>query len=229
MMQPIDVLIVEDEIMLAEVYVEIIQRIPHFRVVGIASSLKEAKQLMLELKPHLVLLDNYLPDGQGITLLESIVALNLDSYVIFITAAIDMDVCGEAIRFGAFDYIIKPLFYERLEYSLSKFDHFIHTKNNTKNLNQRKIDELFNFQVKDFSDQNKPIKGIDEVTLQSIQDFFSEAPTKPFSAETVAKELGISKTTARRYLEHCLKIKFLTIKSSYGHIGRPERSYIRTW
>lgn len=227
MAQPIDILIVEDEAILAELHAEIIEQLPAFRAVAIASSLQEAKQMVSKLKPQLVLLDNYLPDGKGIELLENIIMLNLDCHVIFVTAASDMQTCSEAIRLGAFDYIIKPISYERLKYSLSKFERFISTQKNTKFLNQRKIDELFNLQGKDFLDNNNKTKGIEEITLQRIQEHFIANPKTAYSAEVVAKELGISKTTVRRYLEYCIKIKFLTVKISYGNIGRPERLYIK--
>lgn len=223
---PIDILIVEDEPILAGVHAEIIGQISAFRAVAIASSLQEAKQLIPKLKPKLILLDNYLPDGKGIDLFQNIIALNLDCHVIFITAASDMQTCSDAIRLGAFDYIIKPISYERLKYSLSKFESFISTQKNTTYLSQQKIDELFNLQGKDFRDKNKT-KGIEEITLQRIQNLFISNPKKLYSAETVAKELGMSKTTVRRYLEYFIKIKFLTIQVSYGNVGRPERFYIK--
>ncbi|AWM81492.1 response regulator [Gammaproteobacteria bacterium ESL0073] len=223
---PIDILIVEDEPILAGVHAEIIGQIPAFKAVAIASSLQEAKQLIPKLKPQLILLDNYLPDGKGIDLFQNIITLNLGCHVIFITAASDMQTCSDAIRLGAFDYIIKPISYERLKYSLSKFESFIKTQKNTTYLSQQKIDELFNLQRKDFRDKNKT-KGIEEITLQSVQNLFITNPKKLYSAETVAKELGMSKTTVRRYLEYCIKIKFLTIQVSYGNVGRPERFYIK--
>ncbi len=223
---PIDILIVEDEPILAGVHAEIIGQISAFRAVAIASSLQEAKQLIPKLKPQLILLDNYLPDGKGIDLFQNIITLNLDCHVIFITAASDMQTCSDAIRLGAFDYIIKPISYERLKYSLTKFESFIKTQKNTTYLSQQKIDELFNLQGKDFKDKNKT-KGIEEITLQSVQNLFITNPKKLYSAETVAKELGMSKTTVRRYLEYCIKIKFLTIQISYGNVGRPERFYIK--
>ena len=223
---PIDILIIEDEPILAEVHAEIIGQIPAFRAIAIASTVQEARRLIPKLKPQLILLDNYLPDGKGVDLFQDIISLNLDCYVIFITAASDMQTCSNAIRLGAFDYIIKPISYERLKYSLNKFESFINTKKNTKFLSQQKIDELFNLQKKDLRDKHKT-KGIEEITLERVRNLFIDTPKKHYSAELVAMELGISKTTVRRYLEHCIKTNFLKIEISYGNIGRPERFYIK--
>jgi two-component system response regulator CitB len=66
----IDVLIVEDENELAQLHAELIGKHPRLRLVGIASSL--AGRVQLESKqPQLMLLDNYLPDGKGITLINN--------------------------------------------------------------------------------------------------------------------------------------------------------------
>ena len=83
----IKVLIVEDEPILAELNAEFI-RDTKVEVIGIASSLEEAKVMVEKLKPTLILLDNYLPDGKGIELFEHIINNRLDCYVIFILSLI---------------------------------------------------------------------------------------------------------------------------------------------
>jgi two-component system response regulator CitB len=67
--EQIDVLIVEDENELAQLHAELIGKHPRLRLVGIATSLAEAKAQLASKQPQLVLLDNYLPDGKGITLI----------------------------------------------------------------------------------------------------------------------------------------------------------------
>ena len=170
----IKVLIVEDEPILAELNAEFIQRDTKVEVIGIAATLEEAKVMVEKLKPTLILLDNYLPDGKGIELFEYIINNNLDCYVIFITAASDMDTCSKAIRFGAFDYLIKPVSYQRLKHSLERFELFLYRQSLQKHVNQRRIDELFNLQTKDFVDINRHSKGIEEITLQKVKDLFMQ-------------------------------------------------------
>ncbi|WLS96967.1 response regulator [Gilliamella apis] len=222
----IKVLIVEDEPILAELNAEFIQRDTKVEVIGIAATLEEAKVMVEKLKPILILLDNYLPDGKGIELFEYIINNNLDCYVIFITAASDMDTCSKAIRFGAFDYLIKPVSYQRLKHSLERFELFLYRQSLQKHVNQRRIDELFNLQTKDFVDINRHSKGIEEITLQKVKDLFMQT-NEPQTVDQIVEKANISKTTARRYLEYCVQTKLLTVELNHGKIGRPERLYKR--
>lgn len=93
---------------------------PWLRLAGIASSLADTRQLLRDTQPQLVLLDNYLPDGKGITLLDSPEIKSLQCSVIFITAASDMNTCSTAIRSGAFDYLLKPISWKRLDHTLPR-------------------------------------------------------------------------------------------------------------
>ncbi len=220
----INALIVEDEPILAEVNAEFVQRNTNIKIVGIASTLNDAKVMLEKFNPQLVLLDNYLPDGQGIELFDYIVKKQLSTYIIFITAASDMDTCSHAIRHGAFDYLIKPVSYERMAYSLNKFKLFLLRQSSPKNLSQRQIDELFNLQTKDFIDTQKSTKGIDALTLQRVQNLFIHTPDE-LTVDDVAHKAQISRTTVRRYLEYCVQTNFLKVEIQYGKIGRPERYY----
>ncbi|MDF7671405.1 response regulator [Orbaceae bacterium ESL0721] len=219
-------LIVEDEPILAELNAEFIQRDTNINVVGIAANLRDAKMMIDRLHPTLILLDNYLPDGQGIELFDYIVNKGINAYIIFITAASDIDTCSKAIRYGAFDYLIKPVSYQRLKHSLERFDLFLYRQSIQKHLTQRRIDELFNLQTKDFVDLNRHSKGIEEITLQKVKDLFAESD-EPMTVENIVEKTAISKTTIRRYLEYCVQTKLLTVEIKHGKIGRPERLYRR--
>lgn len=223
-MDKINILIVEDEPVLAELHVEFVKRNPRYQTIGIASTCADAKLMIDKFKPTLILLDKYLPDGQGLEVFDYIINNNLNCYVIFITAASDMETCSRAVRYGAFDFLIKPASYDRLKYSLERFELFIKHQNNTKHLNQRRVDELFNLQTKDFTEINRHTKGIEAITLQRVQDIFLNEKT-PQTVDDIVQKANISKTTARRYLEYCVQIKFLTAEIIHGRVGRPERSY----
>ena len=99
----VDVLIIEDESELARLHAELVQKHPRLRLAGMAASLAQARQLLHASPPQLVLLDNYLPDGKGVTLMTDPVLATTHCSVIFITAASDMETCSLAIRNGAFD------------------------------------------------------------------------------------------------------------------------------
>ena len=62
----------------------------------------------------------------------------------FITAASDMATVAEALRYGVFDYLIKPLAYDRLSQTLQRFSQRREALKDKARLNQRRIDEMFN-------------------------------------------------------------------------------------
>ncbi|NVC95288.1 response regulator [Vibrio parahaemolyticus] len=222
-METYDVLIVEDETNIAEFHSYYLQQTQRFRPIGIAKSVAEAKKMIQLLKPKLVLLDNYLPDGKGIDLLKEITASKSSPDVIFITAANDMETVREGVRCGVFDYLLKPISYDRLADSLERYLKYTSSLNSNDSINQRHVDELFNFQSKTAHLQQLP-KGIDELTLDKVTEAFDENE-ELYTADTLGKEVGISKTTARRYLEFLTAKGFVHAVIQHGRVGRPERVY----
>ncbi|QOL14468.1 response regulator [Dickeya dianthicola] len=219
-----DILIVEDERKLANIHAEFIEKNFALRVVGTASTLNEAKRMLQQYKPRLMLLDNYLPDGEGVQLLESELMRSINCSVIFITAASDMNTCAQAIRCGAFDYIIKPVSYPRLRSSLERFIQFVKTQHTYKVVDQQNVDVLYQLQASTVP--NGPgSKGIEENTLSLIKQIFQDQPEALFSVDEVVEKTGLSKTTARRYLEFGLENHFLDVEMRYGKIGHPRRLY----
>lgn len=222
----IDVLIVEDESELAQLHSELIGKHPRLRLAGIASSLAQAQQLLNELQPQLILLDNYLPDGKGITLISDPMLIRANCSVIFITAASDMDTCSLAIRNGAFDYILKPVSWKRLSQSLERFVQFNEQQRVWKFVDQQNVDSLYQLQARNYRLDNGS-KGIEEKTLTLVRNLFTHCAKHCYSVDDVVSETGLSKTTTRRYLEHCVETGFLDVEMLYGKIGHPRRMYRR--
>jgi hypothetical protein len=70
--------------------------------------------------------------------------------VIFITAASDMETCSQAIRNGAFDYILKPVSWKRLSQSLERFIQFYDQQREWKIVDQQNVDSLYQLQAKNY-------------------------------------------------------------------------------
>lgn len=100
------VLLVEDTASLALVYQSVLSR-AGFRV-SAATSLAEARARCQERAPALVLLDLQLPDGDGLDLLENLRRDAPGSRVIVITANGSINRAVQAMRAGAFDFLVKP-------------------------------------------------------------------------------------------------------------------------
>lgn len=229
--QSVEVLIVEDDVKIAEINRRFIEKVDGFHVVGIATDLGQAKEQLEILTPHLVLLDVYLPGANGLEMLSFIRQHYRETDVIMITAAKEIDAIRDAIRSGAFDYIIKPLVFNRLQETLMRYLNFhreLSRMNQSGMINQSDVDRLMSGTSKKETNLDTSFlpKGIDKLTLVKIVQAISSA-SGGLTADQIAKEIGVSRSTGRRYLEHLVSSGDLYADLSYGVVGRPERVYRR--
>ncbi len=77
--------------------------------VGVAQDAAAARSLLRERTPDLVLLDIWMPDTDGISLLQEWVAAGLKAPVVMVSGHGTVESAVEATRLGAFDFIEKPL------------------------------------------------------------------------------------------------------------------------
>lgn len=222
-MEWLNILIVEDETPLAEMHAEFIKQNGGGRQIWLAGTLGQARMMVERFRPDLILLDNFLPDGQGIELLRELTLSGYTGGIVFITAASDRDTVAEALRCGVFDYLIKPLAYDRLAATLQRFSQRRQALKDDAHLNQRRIDEMFNTYSRGEQQAALPA-GIDELTLEKVHALFAQ-PLASHTAESVAKIMGLSRTTARRYLEFSTAARQLRAEILYGKVGRPQRVY----
>jgi two-component system, CitB family, response regulator len=226
----IEVLIVEDDLRIAEIQKRFLEQIEGFQTVGIAAGYVEAKTLIDILKPDLLLLDVYFPDMNGLDLLRELKLQSKQTDVIMITATKEIEKVQEAISIGVFDYIIKPLVFERFKQSLLRFQDY-HEKllqlgKGNHIVTQQQVDKLLRKEMNELnSDKSYLPKGIDPLTLEKVMEVIGKGEAG-LTAESVAKEIGVSRTTARRYLEHLVSIEKIEADLTYGTVGRPERVYI---
>ncbi|WP_272521164.1 two-component response regulator DpiA [Providencia sp. PROV202] len=222
-MAKIKILIVEDELLLAEMHAEYIKAYPACDKVWLAGNLAEARKMIEYMKPDLILLDNYLPDGKGIDLVHELLQERNGADIVFTTAASDMETVSEAIRLGVFDYLVKPIAYERLGQTLDRYIQRKAVLQGANKTNQSQIDDMFNTYARGESKEELPT-GIDAITLDKVLALFA-IPDAEYTAETIAETIKLSRTTARRYLEYCLAQRKIEAEIEYGKVGRPQRIY----
>jgi len=224
-MKNISTLIAEDDIQNAEIINKFIQRLPAFDICGIATSYLQAQDMTEVFRPDLILLDNHFPDGNGTELLHFARKNNIQSDVIMITASKDSNTIREALHGGIFDYIIKPISYQRLDDSLKKYQSYYSKLQNSENLHQDDVDKLLKrHQSQSFKTEKRLPKGIDALTLEKIRSQLAENDDS-YTAEGLGLITGMSRTTARRYLEYLVGNDEISADVNYGTIGRPERVY----
>ncbi len=106
------VLLVEDTPSLARVYAEYLRK-EAYTVVPVETG-AEALDAVADGAPRIVLLDLQLPDMHGMEVLRRIEAQGLPCAVVVITAHGSVNVAVEAMRHGAYDFLVKPFSAERL-------------------------------------------------------------------------------------------------------------------
>jgi two-component system response regulator AtoC len=89
-----------------------------FTVRCAVSAIEGLKQCII-FDPHVIILDIRLPDMNGLDVLQELIR-NGRKNIIIITAFHDMDITIKAIKFGAFDYIPKPIDVEELDRVIDK-------------------------------------------------------------------------------------------------------------
>ncbi len=224
---PIRVLIVEDDLRISELHRRFTEKVDGFEVVGIANTLADAEEMAEVLAPDLVLLDLFFPEGNGLELLRRLRAGAFPIDVILITAAREMTSLQEALRGGVFDYIVKPVFLPRFNEALLKYRDYLARMRTGGTVDQKDVDRLLRTQPSRESESPQTPKGIDPLTLRKVRRVFAGPSADTFSAEEVAERVGVSRSTARRYLEYLVSEGFLATDLLYGVVGRPERRYFR--
>lgn len=220
----IEVLIVEDDKRIADIHKRFIEKIDGFQVVGLAYTGEEAEDWICSLRPHLVLLDVYLPDMKGTDLFPRIQRHSPESDVIFITAASETEIVKKAFRSGVADYMLKPLTFDRFKNSLQTYKAKRTFLEARQSMDEKSIQFLWNRNASSSAEPAVTPKGIDPNTMGLINEKLIEA-ANGVTAEEMGKACGMSRSTARRYLEYLVTEGKAQAELLYGTIGRPERRY----
>lgn len=226
MEEQIRTLIVEDDPMVLEVNKQFVLATDGFDIVGLARSGTEALQLITEVAPHLVILDIYLPDLDGLSTLTEIRRRNDPVDVILVTAARDSETIQNVFRHGAIDYIVKPFKFDRFKQALESY-RSLHRSLQKDSLDQEEIDRLSNPKKAEGQaalPAGQLPKGLNEVTLKQVLLFLMKQ-TEALSAEEVAEGVGLARVTARRYLDFLQKRGKVRLEVQYGSVGRPINRY----
>ncbi|RSN66503.1 two-component system response regulator [Streptomyces sp. WAC 04229] len=219
----IGVLVVDDDFMVARVHRAFVERVEPFRVVGVAGTGEEALAAVAELRPDLVLLDLYLPDVFGLDVIPRLRAAGHDCDVMVISAAREADAVRGAVRHGVVDYLLKPFEFEDLRVRLERYAVQRGRLLGTVVRSQADVDRVLAGAVPTAAAPALP-KGMSVETAELVERTLREADGT-LSASECAALTGISRVSARRYLEHFHTVGTAEVSLRYGVAGRPERRY----
>jgi response regulator of citrate/malate metabolism len=215
-------LVVDDDFMAVSVHRQFVERVPGFDVVGDATTGREARALVEQLRPDLLLLDIYLPDENGIELVRKLRAGASPVDVIAITSAKDVDVLRDAMHLGVIHYIVKPFTFVTFRERLETYAEAHRQLADMRQAEQRDIDRLYGL-LRTSSEASLP-KGISPPTLALVASLLKRADTALSTAE-VADRAGLSQGVARRYLRFLSDSGAIDFTLRYGAAGRPEHLY----
>jgi response regulator of citrate/malate metabolism len=224
---PLGVLVVDDDFMVGRLHRDFVGRLPGFEVVGEARTGAEALTKAKALCPDVILLDVYLPDLSGLEVLERLRSADLPPIdVLMITAARDTATVSRAMQFGAVHYLIKPFSFadlaERLRQVAAARRHL--SRHAEEPLGQADVDRVFG-SVRPVTERSRGLpKGLSQPTMDMVVTELREQSEAESAAE-FGDRVGLSRVSARRYLEHLVQVGWVEVALKYGATGRPERRY----
>lgn len=219
----INVAIAEDDFRIAQVQEQFLQKIEGVKLVGKALNAKETIKLLSENEVDLLLLDVYLPDELGTDLLVKI----RESYpaidIIMVTAATEKTMLEKAVKYGVANYLLKPVTMKKFMDTIEDYKRKKELLNRSDEIDQKMIDRFFGAINPSTIMQKDLPTGVDRHTLEKIKGVVEEL--RGVSIDEMSEKMGVSRTTARRYLEYLVSIEVCTAKHEYGIVGRPQRKY----
>jgi response regulator of citrate/malate metabolism len=217
----ISTLIVEDDYHVATIHAAYVRKVRGFAVAGHASTAASARTEIRRLAPALVLLDLYLPDGHGLDLVrESLAGKGHRPDFLVITAARDTASVRAAMQLGTVHYLVKPFSFSQLEERLNAYRDLHGRLARMDQAEQHEVDTLYGL----LRGPAPLPKGQSGPTMARIRELLVAA-SRDVSASEVAEEVGISRSTAQRYLAELARQGKIELHLHYGAAGRPEHRY----
>ncbi|MEU7649133.1 response regulator [Streptomyces huasconensis] len=218
----IKVLVVDDDVRVADVNAAYVAKIPGFHVAAKAHSAGEALRLVEETPVDLVLLDHYLPDETGLSVVRTLRERGHQTDVIMVTAARDVATVQAAMRHGALQYLVKPFSYAGLRAKLDAYAMLRRTLDGGGEAEQAEVDRIFGA----LSSTPAPElpKGHSPTTAELVRRALMAADG-PLSAQELADLTRLSRQTAQRYLKLLERTGRVRLSLKYGDTGRPEHRY----
>lgn len=219
----ISVLVVEDDPVAAEAHAHYVGRVAGFEVVGQVSTAQEALRFLEQHPVDLLLLDLRLPDMHGLQISRALRSAGGSTDVIAVTSQRDLKIVRESVASGVVQYLLKPFTFATMRDKLESYARFRASLDDQGQVSgQSEIDRAFSA-LRGVDRANLP-KGMGEETLTAVTAALRSFP-EGAPAGSVGQAGGVSRVTARRYLEYLVDCGMVRRDPQHGGVGRPEMSY----
>lgn len=212
-MSDIRVLIVDDDFRVGGMHRDIVAGRAGFTALDPVRSIADARTVLRSDTPDLLLVDVYLPDGDGIELMR---ASGLDAFVL--SAASDAATVRRAVRGGALGYLVKPFDTRTLGERLDRYARYRNLVDVDRSLSQDEIDRAAAI-VHGAADAASVSRSATEQLILGALGALEA------SAAEIAERTGISRATAQRHLSALATRGLVEVGLRYGSTGRPEHRY----
>ncbi|MFD1377614.1 response regulator [Micrococcus antarcticus] len=249
----IKTLVVDDDFAVAGLHRRYLQGMEHFEVVGVLERGSGVVPFVQSGQVDLVLLDVHLPDLTGLEVLAQLRAAGSDAHVIMITANNERDAVRQAVGHGVEDYLVKPFTVDEFKQRLALYAQRVSEQPEAVAQPEEQIDELGQAEIDQLlqaasgrgearipevlelapgavtgAQTERLPKGFTAPTMALIGEALRSAPGHPdgtLSSLEVAEICGISRVSARRYLDFLVTAGKAQLRPRYGSAGRPEHRY----
>lgn len=218
-----NVLIVEDDPMVAMINEQYIKRNKNFKVIGKCKDGKSALDFLDQNQVDLLVLDVYMPHTNGFELLREIRSRQMMVEAIMVTAANGRESLEEALHLGIVDYLVKPFTFERFQMALEKFIAQNNALKDIETLNQLSIDYIIDNSRKK-SEELYP-KGIQVKTLEKIMEELNKNNDKWLTGDEISERISLTSVTVRRYMNYLSESGKVIAQINYETGGRPCMKY----
>lgn len=220
----INTLVVDDDYRVAAINAAYVRQVDGFAVIGQAHTAAQAFAALSAVSPDLILLDLYLPDGNGLSFMRRLAERpHPRPDVLAVTAARDVASVRTAMQLGAVGYLVKPFRAASLRERLTAYRDLRRRLTAITEADQHEVDELYGL-LHAPPPARMLSKGVSAPTLTRVLDAVRNAGHDLCAAD-VATAVGISRPTAQRYLSYLAQRNLVSMQLRYGSTGRPEHRY----
>lgn len=197
---PVRILLVDDHTLFRRGLTALLSRDPSLCVVGDAADAAQAQRRAAELQPDLILLDNHLPDANGVDMLPALREAAPAARVLMLTVSEDEVDLVAALRGGACGYLLKTIEGDALAQAIRR------AMSGTSVVAEDMTDKLVAaVRGAPPAPDDGAVAPLPLAQLSPREREILRAIARGASNKEIARELGIAETTVKIHVQHVLR------------------------